>query len=162
MIIHWFTLINQRNYYDLKYESRWRRRKLSNRRSQAWRPEWRLRRRWLIPWKSISTPSNQYWLPHSGLPKVVAIIIKTIIGAHIVLIPYVASQLGWALFIVVLIALIAIHHFTSILLLKCKNWCRHSNFYTIMHWIWPCAGSKIFCTLLLALNNMAFCTYDET
>lgn len=128
-------------------------------RGQAWRPQRRLQLgRRGNPDKSCWADPSEYTAPKEGLFKIVAIIIKTIIGAHIVLIPYTASILGWALFPVVLIVIIAIHHYTSILLLKCKNICRHSNFSTIMFSIWDHDASKIFGAALMMLNNLAFCT----
>lgn len=148
-------------YYRINDDSGYVRWVSSQRLSLRGEPRWPQRglwRRWRVPVQLSCPHTYQYPCGHKGLPKVVVIIIKTIIGAHIVLIPYTASQLGWVLFSIVLISIIGIHHFTTILLLRCKNWSRHSNFYTIMYHCWPYVGSKLFGTLLMALNNLAFCT----
>ncbi len=73
------------------------------------------------------------------------------------LIPYCASILGYILFPIILIVIIATHHYTSILLLKCKNLARHSNFSTILFCIWNNDAAKIFGAALMMVNNLAFC-----
>ena len=62
----------------------------------------------------------------------VTIIMKTVIGAGILGLPYTISTLGYAFGLLVYIAVIALNQFTSAMLLKAKNLSRHSNYSTIM------------------------------
>ena len=67
------------------------------------------------------------------------------------------GQMGWLFgtFIFVLAAIV--NQYGSNLLLKAKNMSGHSNYATILHYIWENSISKGMGFLLIFLNNIGFC-----
>ena len=55
-----------------------------------------------------------------------------------------------------------LNQLSSILLLKSKNLCGHSNYATIMHAIWTNNASKVFGSLIIFLDNLGVCKHIIT
>lgn len=81
------------------------------------------------------------------------IIIKSTIGAGIIALPFTISRLGYILTPIIFILFFLLNQYASVLLLKSKNLSRHSNFATIMHYIWPYDRSHYFGSALIFLDN---------
>ena len=86
-----------------------------------------------------------------------ASIMKVIIGAGVIAMPYTFSRLGWLLGIITIFCLIFISQFSSILLIKAKNLSRHSNYPTIAENIFQNNFAKILppATFALGLTGVA-------
>ena len=87
---------------------------------------------------------------------------KTVSGAAILSIPYVVSQMGYALVIIIFIFALILNQFGSVLLLKAKNLSRHSNFATIFYEVWRSKLSKGLGSILIFVNNIGICTSPPT
>jgi len=83
---------------------------------------------------------------------------KTVIGSAILSIPYVVSQMGYALVVIVFIFALMLNQFGSILILKSKNLSRHSNYATIFYEVWRSKLSKGLGSILIFINNIGICT----
>ena len=84
-------------------------------------------------------------------------IMKTVIGVGILGLPFVFSQLGWGLGLIIFIITAVLNQYTCYLLLKCKNMAYRSNYSTIGYYI---TNSKIFLGLLnfiVVFNNFGVC-----
>jgi amino acid permease len=90
----------------------------------------------------------------------VTIIIKSIIGAGIISLPYTMSRLGYLFTIVIFIIFGTLNQICCSLLLRAKNLSGHSNYSTIMGYIWGGNLSKFFGSLIIFLDNFGTCTYD--
>ena len=86
-----------------------------------------------------------------------ASIMKVIIGAGVIAMPYTFSRLGWLLGMITIFCLIFISQFSSILLIKAKNLSRHSNYPTIAENIFQNNFAKILplATFALGLTGVA-------
>lgn len=60
-------------------------------------------------------------------------VVKTVIGAGILSIPFSMAQLGYLMGSIVIVVAGAIAQFTSVLLLKAKNLSHHSNYSSIFY-----------------------------
>lgn len=89
----------------------------------------------------------------------VTTVMKTVIGAGILSLPYTISKLGYIFSLIVFALVISLTQFSCYLLLRAKNLSRHSNYSTIMYHIFRSKGSQIFCSLLILLNNLGICKY---
>jgi len=87
----------------------------------------------------------------------VTLIIKTIIGAGILGLPYAVRQCGLLFAIMVSIFAITSIQFSSSLLLKAKNLSGHSNYSTILYHIFNHKFSKAFGSLLIFLSTIGTC-----
>jgi amino acid permease len=87
----------------------------------------------------------------------VTTIMKTVIGAGILSLPYTISKLGYVLGLLVFVFMISFMQFASILLLKAKNLSKHSNFSTICYHIFRTTAAKVVGNLLILLNNIGIC-----
>ena len=85
-------------------------------------------------------------------------IMKTVIGASIVSMPFVVKQMGYILFIIAFVVAMILNEFGTILLLKSKNLSKHSNYSTILFQIWNSKLSKALGSILIFLNNIGICT----
>ena len=63
----------------------------------------------------------------------VTTIIKTVIGAGILTIPYTMSKMGYVLGIIMFLVAGILAQFGSVMLLKAKNLSHHSNYSTIFY-----------------------------
>ena len=63
----------------------------------------------------------------------VTTIIKTVIGAGILTIPYTMSKMGYVLGIIMFLVAGVLAQFGSVMLLKAKNLSHHSNYSTIFY-----------------------------
>jgi len=88
------------------------------------------------------------------------IIVKSTIGAGIIALPFTFSKLGYVLGPIAFLAFLAMNQFCSILLLKSKNLSRHSNFSTILYYIWHSDASRIFGSALIFVDNLGTCKHS--
>lgn len=91
----------------------------------------------------------------------VTIIIKSIIGAGIISLPYTMSRLGYLFTIIIFVVFGTLNQICCSLLLRAKNLSGHSNYSTIMGYIWGGNLSKFFGSLIIFLDNFGTCTYDD-
>ena len=87
----------------------------------------------------------------------VTIIVKTIIGASILAMPYTFNQMGYVFAIIIVLGSLAVNQFGSLLLLKAKNMSRHSNYTSLFFAVWKSKAAKAIASLLIILNNYGFC-----
>lgn len=87
----------------------------------------------------------------------VTTIMKTVIGAGILSLPFTVKGLGYVLAIIVFVVVAGLTHFASILLLNAKNLSRHSNFSTILYHLHQNKFAKGAGSILILLNNMGIC-----
>jgi amino acid permease len=85
------------------------------------------------------------------------LIIKTVIGAAILGLPFAVSKCGVVFAIIVTLFATAATQFSSDLLLKAKNLSGHSNYSTILYHIYNHKFSKALGSLLIFLNNIGSC-----
>ena len=85
-------------------------------------------------------------------------VVKTVIGAGILGIPYAMSKLGFVMGIIVFLISGALAQFGSILLLKAKNLSHHSNYSTIFYEVWRSKIGKGMGSAFIFLNNIGICT----
>ena len=85
------------------------------------------------------------------------IIIKTTIGSGIISLPYTISTLGYVFALILFAVFFCLNQFSSVLLLKSKNLSKHSNYSTILNYIWPSDGSRIFGSALIFVDNLGTC-----
>lgn len=90
----------------------------------------------------------------------VTIIIKSTIGAGIISLPYTINKLGYVFSIIAFIVFFALNQYCTVLLLKSKNLSRHSNFATILYYIWHSDASKIFGSALIFVDNLGTCILE--
>jgi amino acid permease len=90
----------------------------------------------------------------------VTIIVKSTIGAGIISLPYTINKLGYILSIIAFVVFFALNQYCTVLLLKSKNLSRHSNFSTILYYIWHSDGSKIFGSALIFVDNLGTCILE--
>jgi amino acid permease len=83
--------------------------------------------------------------------------VKTTVGAGIISLPYVVSKLGYLFAIVIFIAFGVLNQFCCSLLIRAKNLSRHSNYSTIMGYIWGNNFSKFLGSLTIFLDNLGTC-----
>ena len=60
-------------------------------------------------------------------------IIKTVIGSGILSMPFTVAKMGWIFASLIFVGAAVLTQFGSLLLLKAKNMCRHSNYSTIFY-----------------------------
>jgi amino acid permease len=87
----------------------------------------------------------------------ITIIIKSIIGAGIISLPYTMSRLGYLFTIAVFLVFGTLNQLCCSLLLRAKNLSGHSNYSTIMGYIWGNTLSKFFGSLIIFLDNFGTC-----
>ena len=87
---------------------------------------------------------------------------KTVIGSAILSIPYVVSQMGYILVIMVFVFALMLNQLGSVLLLKSKNLSRHSNYATIFYEVWNSKLSKGLGSILIFINNIGICKHRLT
>ena len=85
-------------------------------------------------------------------------IIKTVIGAGILTIPYTTYRLGYVMGIILFLGAALLNQFASLLLLKSKNLSGHSNYATIFYSIWPSKIAKGLGSLIIFVTNLGVCT----
>lgn len=89
------------------------------------------------------------------------IIVKSTIGAGIIALPFTFSKLGYVLGPIAFLVFLAMNQFCSVLLLKSKNLSRHSNFSTILYYIWHSDVSRIFGSALIFIDNLGTCIHKD-
>lgn len=87
-------------------------------------------------------------------------IMKTIIGAGILSLPFTSSRLGYVINILMFIIVISIIQFTSVLLLKAKNLSKHSNYSTIIQHIFRSKIAHSICSFMILFQNTGVCIAD--
>lgn len=125
------------------------------------------------PANSAATKTNKpaSWLPTPTIPRPVhllepdfflttTIIVKSIIGAGIIAIPYTIAKLGYIFAPIVLVLFLGINQLCSVLLLKNKNLSRHSNYATILYYIWRNDASRLIGSSIIFLDNMGTCKLE--
>jgi len=85
------------------------------------------------------------------------IIIKTTIGSGIISLPYTISTLGYVFALILFAVFFCLNQFASVLLLKSKNLSKHSNYSTILNYIWPSDASRIFGSAIIFVDNLGTC-----
>lgn len=85
---------------------------------------------------------------------------KTTVGAGIISLPYTINKLGYVLSIVAFLVFFALNQFCSVMLLKSKNLSRHSNYSTILHYIWRSDASRLFGSALIFVDNLGTCILE--
>jgi len=89
----------------------------------------------------------------------ITIIIKSIVGAGIISLPYTMSRLGFIFTIITFLIFGTLNQLCCSLLLRAKNLSGHSNYSTIMGYIWGNKLSKFLGSLIIFLDNFGTCTY---
>ena len=100
--------------------------------------------------KQVSEPELDFFLTAT-------IIIKTTIGSGIISLPYTISSLGYVFALILFAVFFCMNQFASVLLLKAKNLSKHSNYSTILNYIWPSDGSRIFGSAIIFVDNLGTC-----
>jgi amino acid permease len=90
----------------------------------------------------------------------VTTIMKTVIGAGILSLPYTVSKLGYIFSLIVFTIVITMNQFSARLLLKAKNMSKHSNYSTILYHIYHHRISKALGSIFIFLNNIGICNYN--
>lgn len=99
---------------------------------------------------------------HSDFLLSVTTIMKTVIGAGILALPLTVSRLGFGLSLAVFAFIIASDQFTCLLLLKCKNLSRHSNYTSIIYHIFRNKLIQGICSFSILINNIGICIAELT
>lgn len=89
-------------------------------------------------------------------------VVKTVIGAGILSMPYSIDKMGYVFGIIIFLIAGAVAQFTSLLLLKAKNLSKHSNYSTIFYEVWRSKIAKAIGSILIFLNNIGICIYYKT
>lgn len=110
-------------------------------------------------WQHMQIMRKQVFIDLLDAFMSVTIIIKSIIGAGIISLPFTVSRLGYILAPILLIIFFMINQYSSSMLLKSKNLSRHSNYATIMHYLWPYDRSLLFGSAIIFLGNFGTCNY---
>ncbi len=84
----------------------------------------------------------------------VTTIIKTVIGAGILSLPFTISKLGVFFGTIIYLIVVVINQFTSTMLLKAKNLSRHSNYSTIMRHLFNSKVGQAISSALIMINNL--------
>jgi amino acid permease len=87
----------------------------------------------------------------------VTTIMKTVIGAGILSLPFTVGKLGYVFSIFIFVIVIAINQFSAKLLLNAKNLSKHSNYSSILYHIYHHKLFKAFGSLFILLNNVGIC-----
>jgi amino acid permease len=95
---------------------------------------------------------------HADIGLSVTVIVKTTIGSGIISLPYTMSKLGYVLGTVVLLLFGALNQLCCALLLRSKNLSGHSNYSTIMGYVWQGKKAKFIGSLIIFLDNMGVCS----
>lgn len=120
--------------------------------------EWRLKyvEKFVAHWYFWRIQSKYLYLNLDFLLTVTTIM-KTVIGAGILSLPFTISKLGYVFALIVFGIVISLTQFSCYILLKAKNLSRHSNYSTIMYHLFRKKWSQVFCSLLILLNNIGIC-----
>ena len=86
-------------------------------------------------------------------------IMKTIIGAGVLSLPYTISKLGYVLAIIIFVLVMGLSYFSTTLLVKVKNLSRHSNFSTIFYFLHKKKLVKALGSIFIVLKNTGICKY---
>ncbi len=86
-------------------------------------------------------------------------IMKTIIGAGVLSLPYTISKLGYVLAIIIFVFVMSLSYFSTTLLVKVKNLSRHSNFSTIFYFLHKKKLVKALGSIFIVLKNTGICNY---
>lgn len=108
-------------------------------------------------WQPMPMTARQVSWSSSDFFLTVTTIIKTTIGSGIIALPYTISTLGYAFAPILFVLFFALNQFSSVLLLKSKNLSKHSNYSTILHYIWPSDASQIFGSAIIFVDNFGIC-----
>jgi len=84
-------------------------------------------------------------------------IMKTVIGAGALSLPFTISKLGYIFAIIVFVAVTALSYFSTTLLVIAKNLTKHSNFSTIFYYLHMKKPIKILASMFIFLKNVGIC-----
>lgn len=84
-------------------------------------------------------------------------IMKTIIGAGVLSLPFTISKLGYVLAIIIFVCVMALSYFSTTLLVKAKNLTKHSNFSTIFFSLHKNKLVKSLGNIFIVLKNVGLC-----
>jgi len=71
--------------------------------------------------------------------------------------PFTVSKMGWIFGSIVFVLAGIVTQYGSVLLLKAKNLSRHSNYSTILYYIWRSKMAKGIGSIIIFLNNIGIC-----
>ena len=84
---------------------------------------------------------------------------KTVIGSGIITMPYTIDKMGWVFGTILFIAAGSVNQFTSVLLIRSKNLCGHSNYSTIFYSFWKNKLAKCIAYLVVFPGNIGVCKF---
>lgn len=87
----------------------------------------------------------------------VTTIMKTVIGAGILSLPFTVSRLGYVFSLIMFILILSVNQFTCILLLKSKNLSKHSNYTSVSYHIFQSRVFQALISLCILINNLGIC-----
>lgn len=85
------------------------------------------------------------------------IIMKTIIGAGVLTLPYTISRLGYVFSIIIFAVVAGLSYFSTTLLIKAKNLSKHSNTETIFYFLHKNRIVVGLGPLLIVLKSIGLC-----
>ena len=92
----------------------------------------------------------------------VTTIMKTVIGAGILALPFTISRLGYLFGMLMFFIVILISQYSCEMLILSKNLSRHSNYSTIGYYIWRTKFSLLICSIAIVLINLGVCIVELT
>ena len=84
-------------------------------------------------------------------------IMKTIIGAGVLSLPYTISKLGYVFAIIIFVTVTGLSYFSTTLLVRAKNLTKHSNFSTIFYYLHMKKPIKALGSIFIVLKNVGIC-----
>ena len=87
----------------------------------------------------------------------VTTIIKTVIGAGILSFPFTFSRLGYIFGFLMFFVIIVLTQFTCNILMRSKNLSRHSNFSTIIYYVFPNRIIQLLPSIAIFSANFGVC-----
>lgn len=84
-------------------------------------------------------------------------IMKTIIGAGVLSLPFTISKLGYVLAIIIFVLVMGLSYFSTTLLIRVKNLSKHSNFSTIFYFLHKNKLVKGLGSIFIVLKNVGIC-----
>lgn len=84
-------------------------------------------------------------------------IMKTIIGAGVLSLPFTISKLGYVFAIIIFVLVMGLSYFSTTLLIRVKNLSKHSNFSTIFYFLHKNKLVKGLGSIFIVLKNVGIC-----
>lgn len=118
--------------------------------------EWRLKFRNSRCKFCCSIQSKYFWYQLDFVLSVTTIM-KTVIGAGILSLPFTMSRLGYVMATIMFILIVSVNQITCIALLKAKNLSRHSNYTSISYHIFRSRVFQALISVFILFNNLGIC-----